>query len=91
MEHFSTLASNYDAIMSRVGYPDPVLIADMVTRIMSSKGLNPETAKVIDFGCGTGLVGQKLSELGFKSITGLDCSGAMLHEANEKKVYTHLE
>ena len=63
----------------------------MVTRIASSRKLDLENIQIVDFGCGTGLVGSKLSEIGCKNITGLDVSTAMLYEANKKKVYKHLE
>lgn len=41
-------------------------------------------------GCGTGLVGQYLSERGFKHITGVDASIKMLEKAREKGVYSDL-
>ena len=58
---------------------------------MSSKGINPSYDSVIDLGCGTGLVGEKLKELGFIKITGLDCSEGMLFEAEQKAYYSSLE
>ena len=47
--------------------------------------------KVIDFGCGTGLVGKQLKARGVKSLTGLDCSKAMLEIAQKKGVYSTLQ
>jgi len=52
---------------------------------------NVETAKVLDMGCGTGLVGQYLHEYGFRTIVGVDASSGMLQKAQEKGVYTDLE
>lgn len=53
--HFDSLASNYDGIMDLVGYPDPTHIANY------AKLLHPSNrAEIIDFGCGTGMVGEKL-------------------------------
>ena len=34
----------------------------------------PKDAKIIDFGCGTGILGQILSDLGYSEIIGIDGS-----------------
>ena len=74
--HFDALASNYDNIMDCVGYPDPEIISKY------AKLLHPSAkADVIDFACGTGKVGESLSQEGFDRVVGLDCSGSMLYEA----------
>ena len=49
-----------------------------------------EEVKVLDMGCGTGLVGQYLAERGFKSIVGVDASAGMLEQAAKKRAYTDL-
>lgn len=56
-----------------------------------TKGKNPADVKIIDFACGTGLIGQKLQEYGFTNITGIDISPGMLEIASEKGCYTSLE
>ena len=53
--------------------------------------MNIEYVRVIDFGCGTGLVGESLRQKGLKDITGVDCSSSMLYEADKKQVYSDLE
>ena len=53
--------------------------------------LKPEGARVLDAGCGTGLVGVALSEGGFRCIDGIDYSKAMLAEAAKKTVYQQLQ
>ena len=45
----------------------------------------------MDAGAGTGLVGQALSELGFKNLTAMDLSMGMLKEAESKNVYKKLD
>lgn len=45
---------------------------------------------ILDAGCGTGLVGKSLQELGFKKIDGLDYSKVMLKKAQEKQLYQQL-
>ena len=49
--------------------------------------LVPDSAKVLDAGAGTGLVGQALSSLGFRDIVAMDLSLGMLDEARTKNVY----
>jgi SAM-dependent methyltransferase len=44
----------------------------------------------MDFGCGTGLVGQNLKEAGFQNICGIDISPKMLEKAEEKGCYSQL-
>ena len=42
-------------------------------------------------GCGTGLVGQALKELGYTSIVGVDASSGMLETAGKKEAYRELK
>jgi len=37
--------------------------------------------EILDFGCGTGLVGQCLNEMGYSNISGIDASEKMLELA----------
>lgn len=45
---------------------------------------------VLDLGCGTGLVGAELQQLGFDNVDGLDLSPEMLEVARTKGVYQKL-
>jgi SAM-dependent methyltransferase len=60
-----------------------VCVADFV-------GLVPVSAKVLDAGAGTGLVGQLLAEHGYRDLFAMDLSPAMLAEAERKGVYQDL-
>ncbi len=51
---YDTVAQKYDDIMISMGHPDPSICARFV------KDLCSEGATVMDFGCGTGLVGEEL-------------------------------
>ena len=61
-----------------------------------SVGINPlgvcpdRASRVLDLGCGTGLVGDELSNRGYSNIDGLDIAPNMLAEARSKKVYREL-
>ena len=90
-EHFDQLAPNYDAVQQAAGYPDPDQIADVVDQLQADIGGKKSYVEIIDFGCGTGLVGQALRNAGYECLTGIDCSNGMLYEAQQKKVYTDLQ
>ena len=55
--------------METIGYVEPEMIKDL----LAPYNLPAET-RVIDWGCGTGRVGQELQKLGLKDFTGLDFS-----------------
>ena len=46
--------------------------------------------RILDLGCGTGLVGQALAAAGFRQIDGVDISPGMLEQARAKGVYERL-
>ena len=66
-------------------YVVPAVIAQML-----SVAEPDHTVRVVDVGCGTGLVGVSLSKLGFVHLDGLYFSSQMLNEARRKGVYREL-
>ncbi len=50
--------------------------------------LAPASAKILDAGAGTGLVGEALVKLGYGDMVAIDLSMGMLEEARGKGVYT---
>lgn len=88
--HFDYIASNYEGMYLKMGYPDPKFVAKFVCKIAKQDGKNPSDCKIIDMGCGTGLIGKYLAPKGFKNIVGLDISPNMLEEASVKAVYSEL-
>lgn len=89
-EHYDEIALNYEGIYKRVGYPDPEKCQQMVSKFMSPHDTK-EDINIIDFGCGSGLVGEALRQDGFKNITGIDISQKMLDLAKSKSIYSNLE
>ncbi len=85
---YDALADNYQAVYEAAGYHDPEKCADLVAEFY--KGKEAET-KIIDFGCGTGWVGDYLHKHGFKHIKGLDISEGLLAKAKEKNIYEDLQ
>jgi len=88
--HFDWIASNYEGMYTRMGYPDPEKVAKFVHKIAKKNEIKPEDAKIIDFGCGTGLIGKHLAKSGYKKIVGLDISPNMLEECSNSGVYSEL-
>ena len=50
----------------------------------------PKDSKIIDFGCGTGKMGELLHKAGFTYIVGVDGSSEMLETCKAKNVYKSL-
>lgn len=65
-----------------MGYVGPDLAAAMLDYHLDSR-----KSRVLDAGCGTGLVGEVLHDMGYKNIEATDYSEDMLSEAEKKKVY----
>ena len=79
-------ASRYDRdTVDGMGYVAPVVAASMLDRYLDSK-----EAAVLDAGCGTGLVGAALQEIGYSRIEATDYSPDMLTQAEQKGVYDSL-
>jgi len=45
---------------------------------------------IVDVGCGTGLLGKPLQELGYRIIDGVDLSAEMIEKAKQTACYRHL-
>lgn len=83
---YATWADSYDDdLQGEMGYKAPV----MASRLLRDN-LRPDATRILDAGCGTGLVGVALAELGYRNIDGLDYSTEMLAQAELKGVYTSL-
>jgi len=79
-------ARDYDRdLVGESGYVAPQRCADALY-----EQLGATDAPVLDAGCGTGLVGQYLSQRGLGTIDGLDYSPDMLKEAEAKGCYRNL-
>ena len=88
--HFDDVAEHYEAAYLRAGYPDPKKVQEYVSKIASKHVIQKHLAQILDFGCGTGLIGQYLKEAGFQNISGIDLSPKMLEKAEEKGCYNQL-
>jgi len=83
---YADWAGNYDAdLIEEMGYQAPVAAAELLHVYLAS-----QSVRILDAGCGTGLVGQELSRLGYRQLVGLDYSADMLEHARKKGVYQQL-
>jgi predicted TPR repeat methyltransferase len=88
-ENKEELAKRYDSVAeswdsNTSGYLTPQQIIKKFTLYLQND------AKILDAGCGTGIIGQLLSEQGYENIQGCDLSEGMLKEANNKGYYRKL-
>ncbi|NQU57317.1 MAG: class I SAM-dependent methyltransferase [Rhodospirillales bacterium] len=79
-------AANYDSDLTAFGYRNPAVAAGMIGRHVD-KG----SGALLDAGCGTGLLGEILSYMGYHDLAGIDLSQGMLNQAAAKSVYTNLQ
>ena len=83
--YYSDWAATYDAEIMANGYASPQRCADALAKVTSNKKLN-----ILDIGCGTGISGRILSDVGFSSIDGCDINPEMLKVAETRKIYKEL-
>ena len=81
---YSKWACCYDRdTLDVMGYVGPKVAAAMLDNHLDSK-----QCKVLDAGCGTGLVGEALNCMGYENVDAMDFSSDMLNEAENKAVYS---
>jgi len=79
-------SQNYDAhLLDDFGYISPQIAAQTLAGRSAQRDVD-----IIDYGCGTGLVGEELIKLGFAIVDGVDISAGMLGQACDKGVYRNL-
>ena len=85
LEFYRKWARDYDSEMSSQGYLSPAAIASLL-----DKHLLRHDIEVLDIGCGTGLTGLHVKNLGVENIDGIDISGEMISVARSRNVYRRL-
>lgn len=71
--------------INNMGYVAPVQASRLLDGYLES-----QESSILDAGCGTGLVGKALSELGYGKLEAMDCCEHMLAEAEKKNIYGKL-
>ena len=84
---FDDYAERFDVhLVEKLNYQVPKLISSVVNR-----HLNPQaSSRVLDLGCGTGLVAAQLDISRIEVLVGVDLSQKMLDKARERGVYDEL-
>ena len=82
---YQNWAARYDAENIANGYRVPWMGAAFAAR-----HLDPGAGPILDAGCGTGLLGEALSHLGYRDLVGADLSPEMLKCAETLGVYGRL-
>ena len=75
--------------MSHIEACSHTFATDQLSKYLDELGHSKDVS-ILDFGCGTGVVGQELFKRGYKIIDGLDCCEEMLEMAKGKGVYKEL-
>ncbi|KAH3834947.1 hypothetical protein DPMN_108280 [Dreissena polymorpha] len=77
----------YDLDLEPGVYNGPTIVAEEVAECFTEKR---DKVRIIDLACGTGRVGEELSQYGFKSIDGVDPAAGMLKQCLKKNIYKHV-
>ena len=84
--HYKSWAATYDLEVGEInGYAQPTRTAEMLQRFQPDAGI-----RILDAGCGSGLSGEALKEVGYTKIDGCDFSPEMLEKSLEKGCYDNL-
>ncbi|NDH74184.1 MAG: methyltransferase domain-containing protein, partial [Rhodobacteraceae bacterium] len=83
---YTAWSDSYDKEVHENGYVTPLRVAEALDRHVLDKNTT-----VLDYGCGTGLSGQALLNVGFQAVDGVDVTPAMVDLAREKGIYRNLD
>ena len=83
--YYDDWAQNYNLDISDAEYSGPVICARLLQQYLADAEI-----RLLDAGCGTGLVGIELDALGYRRIDGFDLSDSMAEQARASGVYRQL-
>lgn len=84
-DFYDEWAETYDEELTHNAYATPARVAEALERTDT-----PRDARILDFGCGTGLSGLALVRRGYTLLDGTDLSDRMLAAAEAHQVYGRL-
>lgn len=82
---YDAWAQSYESDLQEQGYVAPDNVAKAVKQYCDAP-----LARVLDIGCGTGLIGKRLTQFGFSNVDGIDISPQMLELARASGAYKQL-
>ena len=74
--------SDYEQFLVHINFTEPYHLRDAIVNL----GLKQDV-KILDFGCGTGIVGYLLKDFGYTNIYGLDASEKFIKMINSNGIY----
>jgi len=84
-ERYDQWAKDYDTDLNEgLGWLGPQRAVEFFVSLV------PKTARILDAGAGTGLVGELLTREGYDNLAAMDLSAGMLEEARKKNAYREL-
>lgn len=91
-QYYRDWADTYDSDVIREYYHGPGRTVDALLLALKENmvGHNKASLRVLDAGCGTGLVGKLLDSIGYHNLVGFDLSEEMVEKATQKKCYREL-
>lgn len=93
IEYYKKWSETYDKDVTD-NYFGIAYIAELLHKHLSENQqdhiANMEQINIVDVGCGTGLAGKHIHQLGYRSIDGIDLSPEMIQKAEESGVYRNL-
>ncbi len=82
---FDRYAGHFEEhLVSSLKYQVPFIIKEKLKYLNS-----PKCSKILDLGCGTGLIGKNIVDL-FPNLVGVDISANMIEETRKKNIYNTL-
>ncbi|KAK3772423.1 hypothetical protein RRG08_031444 [Elysia crispata] len=85
---YDQLAGQFDQVVAGYEYRAHHRVVDRLVSLVGDR--NRAEMKIMDLGCGTGLVGEVLYAAGFTQLDGLEPSQGMLDVARSKGIYREL-
>jgi len=93
--YYKDWAKTYDDDVASHGYGLPSMMVQTVeaamTALAGTDGRIDRSVRVLDAGCGTGLVGSALCDAGFDAVHGIDLSHEMAEQAMRRGVYASIQ
>ena len=86
---YNIWSNSYDSYVSELEYTGPQELVSLLSSMILN--FNEKSIDILDFGCGTGLVGEEIKRQNLNiNLDGVDISPLMLAKAKEKDCYQNL-
>jgi len=86
---YNTWARSYEKYVDSIGYCGPKNVVKYFSKLIEKS--NNKNLNILDFGCGTGLLGLELkNNIPSLNITGIDISDNMIKKAEKKNIYKNI-